>query len=906
MDIDADGDIDIAVADGDIPTITVLLNNDAGSFNARFSQTVEFGPSAVLAGNLNTDGHNDLIVANRLSGTVSVLLNDQRGGFLPRQDVVSGLAPVSLAIVDYDADGDNDILSANRDSRDIAILDNLGTGVFFFSTTIPIGMRPVDIALSDLTADVFSDLAVAGDSSPYLAFLENDGGSGFVAKDILAASAPTDAVGVADMNADGNNDIVVVSTNISEAQVFINSATRRLDPPRPPGNVSAQDVERDLGRRIQVGWDAPELDEQIGRTTEYTIFRSASLDDPFVELGRVAAGQRQYIDEAATLSSTFYYFVTAGNAVVPSASSDTVSAVSKPAPFFELELVNEPRISVGDTLKVRAFLTPAQHDIAGASLYLTFDDSSLTLIDANPAVTDTIPFRVDTTLAQISVVENKLHGAMKGKINFSLAEMSIPAGVEPVALGEIWFRTVKDRATTLTIDDEPLLNRRSAVVEAVTGEWILPFIPTRPTQVAIRDFLVKGTVKLEGRSAPNLGLPVTFTFLDSAGRALESPLNDEDRLTAGIQQSLSATGSFAFAQIPAGKYRIFAKPRSYLAGQVKGDSVTVGDSLSTTITLRGTKADSTILRTGDANDDNHIDLADYGVLVRYFGVTSSDQANWPGALAADFNGDNAVNMADFFLFAQNFGDVGKGFGTNLLAKPAQSPGQISVVNSEDGQSGTVTGIDLGGIAGYSLFIEPGHQQSAGDMIADLRRDLTAGTVFAGRDLRVQEWPERNGVRIVAALRDPGRPVDGSGSANLLILRWPNKEQSATIRSADLLRADGTVTSPTLTVVSAVPTTALMANYPNPFNPATTISYTVGTDFPHGAAVELEIFDVLGQRISTLVNRVVPVGSHFVEWNGRDDGGRPAASGLYIYRLRALSTAGSGDGVEFTRRLLLIR
>ena len=288
-------------------------------------------------------------------------------------------------------------------------------------------------------------------------------------------------------------------------------------------------------------------------------------------------------------ASTFYYFVRAGNAVVPSASSDTVSAVSKPAPFFELELVNEPRISVGDTLKVRAFLTPAQHDIAGASLYLTFDDSSLTLIDANPAVTDTIPFRVDTTLAQISIVENKLHGAMKGKINFSLAEMSIPAGVEPVALGEIWFRTVKDRATTLTIDDEPLLNRRSAVVEAVTGEWILPFITLRPTQVAIRDFLVKGTVKLEGRSAPNLGLPVTFTFLDSAGRALESPLNDEDRLTAGIQQSLSATGSFAFAQIPAGKYRIFAKPRSYLAGQVRGDSVTVGDSLSTTITLRERK-----------------------------------------------------------------------------------------------------------------------------------------------------------------------------------------------------------------------------------------------------------------------------------------------------------------------------
>ena len=402
-----------------------------------------------------------------------------------------------------------------------------------------------------------------------------------------------------------------------------------------------------------------------------------------------------------------------------------------------------------------------------------------------------------------------------------------------------------------------------------------------------------------------------FTFIDSSGRTLESPLNDEDRLAEGIQHTLNATGSFAFVQIPRGEYRIFAKPRSYLAGQVKGDSVTVGDSLSTTISVQWIKADSTVSTTlgaGDANEDNRIDLADYGVLVRYFGVSSSNQASWPGAIAADFNGDSVVNMADFFLFAQNFGEVGMGFGSSLLPKPTQHLGQVSLVYSRDRESATVRGSDIGDIVGYTFLIEPGHLHTPGDLMAGLGRDLAEATVFSHRDLQTNMWPESGGVRIVAALRDPSEAVEaGSGPHDLLVLHWPSNDQSTTVRSAAVLHADGTVTAPSLTAVAAHPVaTVLMPNYPNPFNPATTISFAIGTDFPAGASVELEIFDILGQRVGSLVNRVVPVGSHSVEWDGKDSSGRPAASGLYIYRLRTTPLNGSGASFEFTRRLLVLR
>jgi hypothetical protein len=75
---------------------------------------------------------------------------------------------------------------------------------------------------------------------------------------------------------------------------------------------------------------------------------------------------------------------------------------------------------------------------------------------------------------------------------------------------------------------------------------------------------------------------------------------------------------------------------------------------------------------------------------------------------------------------------------------------------------------------------------------------------------------------------------------------------------------------------------LDANYPNPFNPTTTISYRL----PEGAAVRLDVFNAAGQRVRQLVAGHQPAGNHRVEWDGRDDTGASVASGLYLYRIEA--------------------
>ncbi len=75
---------------------------------------------------------------------------------------------------------------------------------------------------------------------------------------------------------------------------------------------------------------------------------------------------------------------------------------------------------------------------------------------------------------------------------------------------------------------------------------------------------------------------------------------------------------------------------------------------------------------------------------------------------------------------------------------------------------------------------------------------------------------------------------------------------------------------------------LGANYPNPFNPATTIPLSV----PAGAeAVDVAIYNLLGQLVRQVWSGPLAAGEHRLTWDGRDDKGQPVASGAYLYQLR---------------------
>jgi hypothetical protein len=89
--------------------------------------------------------------------------------------------------------------------------------------------------------------------------------------------------------------------------------------------------------------------------------------------------------------------------------------------------------------------------------------------------------------------------------------------------------------------------------------------------------------------------------------------------------------------------------------------------------------------------------------------------------------------------------------------------------------------------------------------------------------------------------------------------------------------------------------ALHPNHPNPFNTTTVIPFSL----PAAGHVQLEIHDVLGQRVRRLLAGDRPAGPQRVTWDGRDDRGRPAATGVYVLRMRA------GEDQQ-SRRVLLLR
>ncbi len=118
-----------------------------------------------------------------------------------------------------------------------------------------------------------------------------------------------------------------------------------------------------------------------------------------------------------------------------------------------------------------------------------------------------------------------------------------------------------------------------------------------------------------------------------------------------------------------------------------------------------------------------------------------------------------------------------------------------------------------------------------------------------------------------------RLVDQSSAVELTDPGW-------TIDNIRILK--GFVTSNAETVNSVPIVTAVYPNYPNPFNPETTIKYSLHTP----SQVRLDIYNMKGQHVRTLVNETKASGNHSVIWNGKDSSGNSVSSGVYFYKMQS--------------------
>ena len=150
-------------------------------------------------------------------------------------------------------------------------------------------------------------------------------------------------------------------------------------------------------------------------------------------------------------------------------------------------------------------------------------------------------------------------------------------------------------------------------------------------------------------------------------------------------------------------------------------------------------------------------------------------------------------------------------------------------------------------------------------------------------------------------------VTTSSSDEIYVLDAASYERLGTFAAAGGPRGISVVEAPTAAVAStavggaeATPGAwALSDVFPNPFNPETHLTLSL----PAGGDVTLEIFNAVGQRIRRIELDQRLQGRHVLSWDGRDDGGTPVASGVYLFVVRLASPAAP---IIATRKGVLLR
>jgi hypothetical protein len=214
-DLDQDGDLDLAVANLGSNNVSILKNNDNGTYQPSVNYNTGGSPYSLFCADLDGDGDLDLVVANSGSNKVSVLKNNGDGTFQAKVDYDAGSKPVSVFCADLDGDYDQDIVAVNFSGDNVSILKNNGDGTFQTRVNYATGRKPVWVFCVDLDGDLDYDLAVADNGSDRISVLKNNGNGTFQAKiDYVCGDAPS-SVFCTDLDRDGDMDLSVTCSGSS-------------------------------------------------------------------------------------------------------------------------------------------------------------------------------------------------------------------------------------------------------------------------------------------------------------------------------------------------------------------------------------------------------------------------------------------------------------------------------------------------------------------------------------------------------------------------------------------------------------------------------------------------------------------------------------------------------------------
>ncbi|HWP82692.1 MAG TPA: Ig-like domain-containing protein, partial [Bacteroidota bacterium] len=304
---------------------------------------------------------------------------------------------------------------------------------------------------------------------------------------------------------------------------------------------------------------------------------------------------------------------------------------------------------------------------------------------------------------------------------------------------------------------------------------------------------------------------------------------------------------------------------------------------------------------GDANNDTQVNIADVTAVIDH--ILGRAQLSSTNQVRADMNGNGRIEVHDAVALVNSI------LESPSSTRPSVLPA-LSVQNEQaEGATPAPYQAQFELTAAGVRFILNNTQSLKG---LQLVFRVKTGSNVTGPDVlfpRLEKMhvpvANRSGeVRVVIYNLENKEIEPGTGP----ILRLPVQVKSLDdIEILQVIASGPTNAAQAVATIKEVPspgkypqTFALDQNYPNPFNAGTTIRFEIPETPSMLVRAEMEIFDILGRKVRTLISGDYDVGRYAVLWDGRDDHGATVPSGVYFYRLKAVTYDGA-KAAEVTGR-----
>ena len=442
----------------------------------------------------------------------------------------------------------------------------------------------------------------------------------------------------------------------------------------------------------------------------------------------------------------------------------------------------------------------------------------------------------------------------------------------------------------ITITEEPARAIDNIAPLAVPSLSVLDAPNDEGSRILLTWALSPSDRLLQGIVAAAIGPTVTEPIVGVHGYSIYRKTGAEDEFAMVGQVDAGVTSFVDETALNGVRYTYQVRPFDL-------DNETVSDAEQTAMAVRNVAVDSEGRAiVGLFGADNRVGFDDFFILADLFGLTAEDAGFDP---AFDLAPSAVIDFDDFFVFADNFGRSTAAAGKRvpmlaglnadarlyLDARTAMpSMGEEFVLD--------VNLADFVAVKGYGLQVQ--YEADKLEFVRALTDQPLGGSELAAP----QVLSDEAGVLALVAHGD----VVSDGEVGLsLVFRARTEIEDTVIEITDSQTYDSEFGFNRLALPAPVQfqtrpeAFALANNYPNPFNPATTIKYAL----PQAADVELTVYNVVGQAVRTLVAEHQNAGRYVVEWDATNDSGHSLSSGMYFYRLEA-----SGEFLEVKKMLLL--